>query len=49
MRDAGACVQLDALLSREDGECAPTPALPRYAGEGAQHHLRQPLDLRILR
>ena len=49
MGDAGACAELDALLTHEEGECAPTPTLPRYAGEGAQHHLRQPLDLRILR
>ena len=25
-------------LYMDEGQCAPTPALPRYAGEGAQLH-----------
>ena len=49
MGDLGACAQFDAPLTYKEGEYAPTPTLPRYAGEGAQHHRHEPLDLHILR
>ena len=35
-------------LRMEEGQYAPIPTLPRCAGEGAQHHRHEPLDLRML-
>ena len=43
----GPVQNLMRCLHMEEGHCAPTPALPRYAGEGAQHHCHEQLDLRI--